>query len=80
MHRNFTMKENKNIKAFKESLKKINKDEFLKLVKEIDAEPQNETEMTYSEFLKKANSTYTEIPVRLINKNSPSSLRIPEFI
>lgn len=39
------------LQAFKESLKNINREEFLKLIAEIEAEPQNENELTVGEFL-----------------------------
>ena len=43
--------ENNHLQAFKESLKNINREEFLKLIAEIEAEPQDEKELTVGEFL-----------------------------
>jgi hypothetical protein len=43
--------ENNHLQAFKESLKNIDREEFLKLLAEIEAEPQDENELTVGEFL-----------------------------
>lgn len=43
--------ENNHLQAFKESLKNIDREEFLKLIAEIEAEPQDENELTVGEFL-----------------------------
>lgn len=45
------MTPNNHLQAFKESLKNIDREEFLKLLAEIEAEPQNENELTVGEFL-----------------------------
>lgn len=45
------MTSNNHLQAFKESLKNIDREEFLKLLEEIEAEPQNENELTVGEFL-----------------------------
>lgn len=45
------MAPNNHLQAFKESLKNIDREEFLKLLAEIEAEPQDENELTVGEFL-----------------------------
>ena len=45
------MTHNNHLQAFKESLKNIDREEFLKLLAEIEAEPQDENELTVGEFL-----------------------------
>lgn len=45
------MTHNNHLQAFKESLKNIDREEFLKLLREIEAEPQDENELTVGEFL-----------------------------
>ena len=47
----FLRMENNHLQAFVESLKNINREEFLKLIAEIEAEPQDEKELTVGEFL-----------------------------
>ena len=41
---------NNHLQAFKESLKNIDREEFLKLIAEIEAEPQDEKELTVGEL------------------------------
>ena len=45
------MTPNNHLQAFKESLKNIDREEFLKLLTDIEAEPQDENELTVGEFL-----------------------------
>ena len=45
------MTHNNHLQAFKESLKNIDREEFLKLLTDIEAEPQDENELTVGEFL-----------------------------
>ena len=45
------MTSNNHLQAFKESLKNIDREEFLKLLTDIEAEPQDENELTVGEFL-----------------------------
>lgn len=45
------MTHNNHLQAFKESLKNIDREEFLKVLAEIEAEPQDENELTVGEFL-----------------------------
>ena len=45
------MTHNNHLQAFKESLKNIDREEFLKLLIDIEAEPQDENELTVGEFL-----------------------------
>ena len=45
------MTHNNHLQAFKESLKNIDREEFLKILADIEAEPQDENELTVGEFL-----------------------------
>ena len=45
------MTHNNHLQAFKESLKNIDREEFLKILAEIEAEPQDENELTVGKFL-----------------------------
>ena len=45
------MTHNNHLQAFKESLKNIDREEFLKVLAEIEDEPQDENELTVGEFL-----------------------------
>lgn len=45
------MTHNNHLQSFKESLKNIDREEFLKILADIEAEPQDENELTVGEFL-----------------------------
>ena len=45
------MTHNNHLQAFKESLKNIDREEFLKILADIEAVPQDEYELTVGEFL-----------------------------
>ena len=45
------MTHNNHLQAFKESLKNIDREEFLKVLADIEDEPQDENELTVGEFL-----------------------------
>ena len=45
------MTHNNHLQVFKESLKNIDREEFLKLLADIETEPQDENELTVGEFL-----------------------------
>ena len=45
------MTHNNHLQVFKDSLKNIDREEFLKLLADIETEPQDENELTVGEFL-----------------------------